>query len=154
EVTGIEGQRGPVSGADDIAANAHYLGELDPHRLVQVSGSIGDDPSLDPNLSLNQAADVDMYHFRITGTGNYSFAAEVFAGRIGSPLDPGVSLFRLNPGTGLLEFVDGNNNTRNPEQTANGFVPLYTDAALFTGLTAGEYYVAVSSGQNTPTPVE
>ena len=43
------------------------------------------------------ANQVDLYHFQITGPGRYSMLAEVFAGRIGSPLEPGVSLYELDP---------------------------------------------------------
>ena len=49
---------------------------------------------------------LDLYHFRVEGAGRYAFRAEVFAGRIGSPLDPGVSLFEMDPLTGRLRFVD------------------------------------------------
>ncbi len=93
--------------------------------LVQVAGVIGDDPF---GYAPNQ---VDMYHFTVTGTGNDSLVAEVFAGRIGSPLDPGVSLFRLEP-DGSLQFLAGNNNTDNPVATTVGnTTPLYTDSALY-----------------------
>ena len=57
-----------------------------------------------------------MYHFRISGPGRYAFVAEVFAGRIGSPLDPGVSLYYLDPSDNTLHFVAGNNNTVQPRR--------------------------------------
>ena len=96
-----------------------------------------------------------MYHFTVTGTGTYALAAEVFAGRIGSPLDPGVSLFRLDPADGSLQFIAGNNNTYDPATATDGFsTPLYTDSALFASLTAGDYYLAVAGGSNTPSPLE
>ena len=95
-----------------------------------------------------------MYHFTVTGTGNDSLVAEVFAGRIGSPLDPGVSLFRLDPDDGSLQFVAGNNNTYNPVATTDGYsTPLYTDSVLYASLTAGDYYLAVAGGSNTPSPL-
>jgi hypothetical protein len=109
---------------------------------------------------------VDFYHFTISGTGNYIFRAEVFAGRIGSPLDSGVSLFRVQGNQ--LVCVTGNDNTLNSTQTEipiftfdmNGnpvvdygsWLPFSQDSAINAGLTAGDYYVAVSSGANTPDP--
>ena len=80
--------------------------------------------------------------------------AEVFAGRIGSPLDPGISLFELDPSDGQLVFLAGNNNTLNPTQGTDGSIPLFTDSALTAGLTAGDYYLAVADGSNTPSPLE
>src|SRR5262249_36170642 len=74
----------------------------------------------------------------------------VFAGRIGSALDPGVSLYQWNPATQQLDFIDGNDNTLNNTQSTNGMTPLYTDAMLFASMTAGDYYMAVSGGGNTP----
>ena len=57
---------------------------------------------------------MDLYHFQIIGPGRYAMLAEVFAGRIGSPLDPGISLYELDPSTGQLVFLAGDNNTVNP----------------------------------------
>ena len=157
QVKANEGQP-PSAVADDTPAFAHDLGGLTAERLVQVSGVIGDDPSYDssnpdPTLS-NPSADVDMYHFHISGPGQYAFTAEVFAGRIGSPLDPGVSLFQMDPATRQLRFLDGNNNSRNPALATNGTLPLLEEPVLFSGLTEGDYYVAVSSNYNTPSSVE
>ena len=80
--------------------------------------------------------------------------AEVFAGRIGSPLDTGISLFELDPSDGELVFLAGNNNTLDPTLGTDGSVPLLTDSALSDGLTAGDYYLAVADGSNTPSPIE
>ncbi|HLQ43221.1 MAG TPA: DVUA0089 family protein, partial [Planctomycetaceae bacterium] len=151
QINGSEGTVGDSVIADDTPDGAHELGELTGTGVFQVAGTIGDDPYYDPNVDwlLNPANDVDMYHFQVHGEGSFSLAAEVFAGRIGSPLDPGVSLFqRLEDGS--LQFVVGNNNTLNPITATNWFTPIFTDAALFAGLTEGDYFVAVSSGQNTP----
>jgi hypothetical protein len=156
EVVG-EGRPGSDAVADDTATLAHDLGDLTPGLLVQATGAIGDDPfydPTDPDVILNPAWDVDLYHFHVGGAGRFALTAEVFAGRFGSPLDPGISLFVRDPETGQLRFLDGNNNTRNPESGTNRSVPLYTDAALFDGLTEGDYFVAVSSGLDTPTPVK
>ncbi len=96
-----------------------------------------------------------MYQFTVSGPGNYALVAEVFAGRIGSPLDPGVSLFELDPSDGSLQFIAGNNNTYDPVETTDGLsTPLYTDSALYASLTAGVYYLAVADGSNTPSPFE
>src|SRR5262249_10831995 len=105
-VDGIEGRTGPGATADDTAATAQELGDVTSAGLVRVVGAIGTDPfynpanapdpaNFDPSLYA-PANQVDMYHFHISGEGNYSLVADVFAGRIGSPLDPGVSLFELD----------------------------------------------------------
>jgi hypothetical protein len=96
-----------------------------------------------------------MYHFTLSGAGSYAFLAEAFAGRINSPLDPGISLYQLVPGDPTLRFVAGNNNTYDPVQTTNGQqVPLYSDSFLTASLTAGDYYLAVAGGSNTPSTLE
>ncbi len=135
---------------DDIPNTANDLGDLTSVVRLQALGAIGDDPfysyeSEDP-FAMNPAADVDLYHFTISGNGDYALVGEVLAGRIGSALDPALTLFRDNGG--VLEFVATNDNTFNPAVSTNGMVPLFSDAALFVGLTAGDYYLAVSSAGN------
>ena len=162
QVNGVDGVAGAAS-SDNTAATARQLGDVGGAGLIQVGGAIGVDPFLNPNLSpdptnpepqLFPANQVDLYHFPICGTGRYSLQSEVFAGRIGSMLDPGLSLFKLDPVTGLLVFVAGDNNSLDPTQGTDGTVPLFTDSALSAGLTAGDYYLAVSGGSNTPSPIE
>jgi hypothetical protein len=155
-VTGVEGTpvtSGPAGvnppPADDTWQNAHELGNVT--RLVQVAGAIGDNPYLAAS-GIQAGADIDMYHFRVSGLGLSALDAEVFAGRIGSPLDAGLSLFRLNPATGQLDFITGNDNSLNGSVATDGSSPLYTDPVLFAGLAAGDYYLVVSSGGNVPDP--
>ncbi len=146
-ITGNEGIPGTNAPADDTAATAHQLGDLSSGQFVQVAGAIGDD-STDTAIPFNPS-DVDLYHFQISGTGRYSFQTEVFAGRIGSPLDPAVSLFRLDPTDNLLHFVAANDDTLNNTVGHDGTPFLLAlDSYLFAGLTAGDYYVAVSSSGN------
>jgi methionine-rich copper-binding protein CopC len=157
QVSGIDGNVGLAAAADDTPATAHNLGDIASQGLIQVSGAIGVDPFYDPSNPdplYNPGNQVDLYHFRINGPGRYALAAEVFAGRIGSLLDPGVSLYVLAPDGHTLDFVAGNNNTYDPIQATDGSYPLYTDSALTAGLTAGDYYIAVSTGSNTPSPAE
>ncbi|HXG11336.1 MAG TPA: DVUA0089 family protein [Gemmataceae bacterium] len=157
EISGTENNRD--GSADDHLgdpfrpAGAHDLGELLGRGLVQRTGAIGDDPAYDPDrvdeefppFLQNRAADVDLYHFEITAPGRYALLAEVFAGRIGSPLDPGLSLFRVNP-DGVLELVAVNDNSYNDTVVPGNLrPPLWSDSLLFTGLSAGHYYLAVSS---------
>jgi hypothetical protein len=150
QVDGIEGNTGASAAADDTPAGAHDLGDVSSGRLVQVAGTIGDDPT-DP-VPFNPS-DVDLYHFRISGPGRYAFAAEVFAQRIGSPLNAAASLFVLDPADGRLHLVAGNDDTQNPTRASDGrSLPLFADPALFAGLTAGDYYLAVSSHNNVPDP--
>ena len=56
--------------------------------------------------------------------------AEVFSGRIGSPLDPALSLFGVDA-AGKLELIQTDDNTFDNSQATNFFVPLYTDARLY-----------------------
>jgi hypothetical protein len=156
-------------GGDDTAATTQNLGDLTNSNLVQVAGTIGSDPFYsyydpnNPNPSYpsfaypdNYAgAQVNLYHFRISGPGSYILLSEAFAGRIGSPLDAGLSLFKLQGGS--LVLVAANDNTFNGTTAVgdNGYAgtPLFTDPFLNAGLTAGDYYIAVSSGPNTPDPL-
>jgi hypothetical protein len=145
-ITGVEGGTGAVP--NDTAAGAINLGDISTTGLVQKAGAIGDDAGdpdpFDPN-------DVDMYHFSLTGPGSYAVTAEVFARRIGSSLDPGVSLYRLDATTGQLVLIDGDDNTGNSIGSTNGLtLPLLGDSLVFAGLTAGDYYIAVSSHKNVP----
>ncbi len=156
QVNGIDGITGAVA-SDDTATTAHDLGNLTSSGVVQVSGAIGDDPFYNPADPFNPSSpgnQVDLYHFTVTGTDPYSLVAEVFAGRIGSPLDPGVSLFELGS-DGTFQFIAGNNNTDNPVETTDGSsLPLYNDSVIYASLTAGDYYLAVAGGYNTPSPLE
>ena len=154
-MAGVEGSSTPNATADDTAATAHDLGNLTTAGIVRVPGAIGDDPFYTLDQGSSPGNDVDMYHFHVSGPGSYAFIAEVFAGRIGSPLDPGVSLFRLDPADHSLHFIDGNNNTYNPVRPAIGFLtPFYPDSVLYGRLTAGDYYVAVAGGSNVPSSLE
>jgi hypothetical protein len=149
-VAGVEGNTAPGAGADDTPAGAHDLGNVSDGRLVQAAGAIGDDPT-DP-VPFNPS-DVDLYHFRVSGPGRYAFAAEIFAQRIGSPLNAAASLFVLDPADGRLHPVTGDDDTQNPTvATDHRSVPLFADPAIFAGLTAGDYYLAVSSRKNVVDP--
>lgn len=147
QINGIDGVAGAATPADTIAT-AHDLKDITTSGLVQAVGAIGVDPT-DPAGTYNPAA-VEMYHFTITGSGRYAFAAEVFARRIGSPLAPAATLFqRLSDGT--LRLVDVNSGTGNNVVAPDGTTGLLvSDAALFEGLTAGEYFLAVSAAPNYP----
>ncbi len=154
QIVGSEGR--PVADStpgDDTPATATDLGNLTSLGPVQVAGVVGDDPFYDPAsddpLVSNPAADVDLYHFRVAGPGRFALIAEAFAGRIGSALDPALTLFQRVDG-GALRLVGTNNNTLNDSVASNDTVPLFTDAALFAGLTEGDYYLAVSSAGNDP----
>jgi len=161
QVDGIDGVAGATS-SDDTASSARDLGNVVGAGIIQVSGAIGDDPSFNPDLSPDPtnpepqfvpANQVDLYHFQISGPGRYAMLAEVFAGRIGSPLNPGISLYELDPSDGELVFLAGNTGTLNPTEGTDGSIPLFTDPALTDGLTAGDYYLAVADSSNTPSPL-
>jgi hypothetical protein len=150
QVAGIEGNTGANPQPADTRATAHDLGDVTQAGIVQVAGAIGVDPT-DP-VPFNPAQ-VEVYHFHVNGTGRFAFTAEVFANRIGSPLDAGVSLFQDVGARQPPKLLAGNDNTFNPTQSDNGaYSPLYTDPVLYAGLTAGDYYLVVSSGGNVPDP--
>jgi hypothetical protein len=155
QIDGIKGRTGAGATSDDTPATAQNLGDITTQGLVQVAGAIGSDPYYNTaDAAHNPANDVDLYHFQISGPGRFAFAAEVFAGRIGSPLDPGVSLYQLDPTDDSLEFLAGNNNTSNVTPASDGSTPLAFDSMLSQGLTAGDYYIAVAGGFNVPSPTE
>ena len=153
----IAGTPAAATVSDDTAATAQNLGNITHSGIAQAVGAIGNDPayspySPSPNLT-NPASQVDLYHFQISGSGNYEFSAEVFAGRIGSTLEPALSLFRVdaNNTQDPLQLVASNDGSGNQTVSSNGqFLPLLTDPVLDVGLTAGDYYVAVSSSGNMP----
>lgn len=148
EINGVLADQG-----NDTPDTAIDLGNIEDLGLVQLRGVIGDDPHY--SLSdFNQIAgrDVDLYHFQITSSAPIAIQAEVFAGRLGSTLDSGLSLFWLDPSTGHLVLVAGNSRTNNQTRATNGFTPLVNDSAIVTGLVAGDYYIAVADGLNTYDP--
>jgi methionine-rich copper-binding protein CopC len=152
-VTGIEGG----TTADDTLATSHNLGDVTGVGVVRATGAIGADPFYDPTNpvpSYYPGNGVNMYRFHVSGTGRFALVAEAFAGRIGSPLDPGLALYRVDPADNSLHFVAGDNNTLNATVATDGSTPLQFDAALFASLTGGDYVIAVSSGLNTPSPLE
>jgi hypothetical protein len=143
----------PTRAGDDTPATSTNLGNLAESRHLQVEGAIGNDRFYRANssnpLAQNRAADVDLYHIQVTGNGRFGLTVEAFAGRIGSPLDPALTLFRADS-SGALRQIAANNDTLNTTVSTNGQLPLFTDALLFAGLTAGDYYLAVSSSGNDP----
>lgn len=136
---------------DDTSATAKDLGDLTAIPRMQVSGTIGDDRFYNVAskdlFAMNPASDVDLYRFSITGDGTFALIAETFAGRIGSPLDPALTLFRADD-VGGLQLVTTNNNSLNSVESTNGQIPFFSDAVLFSSLSAGEYFLAVSSSGN------
>lgn len=153
QVIGNEGHEADAP-SDDTPANPHVLGNVADAGLIEVEGAIGDQPlpADFPFGRFNPAADVDLYHFHLDGEGRHALIADVFAGRIGSPLNPALSLFRLDRSTGLLGYVTGNDASLNDVLSSQGWFALFDDPVLFVGLTAGDYYLAVSGTGNFPDP--
>jgi hypothetical protein len=145
QVTGVGGNP-PADGIHTQIAS-HDLGEAPVGQLVQVPGAIGDD-YID-GVTPFDTNEMQMYHFQVSSSGQYQITAEVFANRIGSPLNAALSLYRLDSGN-QFTLVAANADTTNQTQGADGSQPLYLDPALDAGLTAGDYYLAVSSGLNVP----
>jgi hypothetical protein len=151
-IVGGEAQGGAV---DDTLATAQSVQDITQAGLVQRPGVIGDDPFYSAGGAGN---DVDMYRFSVSGPGRYVLTAEAFAGRIGSPLDAALTLFRPTGGTNAdgspaWQLVAGNDNSFNPVTGPPGQEPLWADPLLFAGLTAGDYVIAVSSSGNYADPL-
>lgn len=176
-IQGIE-DHDPSAPADDTLAGAQPLGDMTNAGLRQLTGEVGGDVfyTFDPNSLFNPSnfgtpslfagQDVNMYRFTVSGASGSSYVlrAEVFAGRIGSPLDSGLALYRVvnlssDPSRPdyQLQFITANDNTLNgmpaSDGLGNSWLPLFGDSAVFAGLTPGEYVLAVSSGPNTPDPL-
>jgi hypothetical protein len=156
QVTGIEGNTAPGAGADDAVPSPtspttpHELGDITGAGLLQFNGAIGDDPTdpipFDPS-------DVDLYHFEISGSGFYAVSLDLFTERIGSTLQGGLSLFAVSPTTGQLTLLDSyDEGQANAQIRLTNGQPIFSDPVLFDGLTAGDYYVAVSGSFNVPDP--
>ena len=144
---GVAGVTGATTAGDTIGT-ARELNDITSAGLVQVSGALGFDPT-DPKRIFNAQA-VELYHFQIHGAGQFALSAEVFAGRIGSPLVSAVTLFQRD-GAGTLHLIGTNNGSFNPTVATDGVsTPLLSDPLFFAGLQAGDYYLAVSSAGNTP----
>ena len=147
-VAGILGNVSANPTADDTLATAHELGNVTNAGLVQTQGVIGDNPN-DPT-PFNPAS-VDFYHFEITGTGNYAFGAEVFANRIDSQLGAAIQLYQMEPNGTLVELAN-NQGSMNATIADNAQVPLFSDPVVYASLSAGNYYVAVTSQFTTYDP--
>ncbi len=145
QVTGVDGVAG-ASASDDTISTAHDLGDLTASGAARVSGAIGVDPFA--SWAANQ---VDLYHFRVTGPGQYAFVAEADGGRIGSSLQPALALYEMVNGQPQLVSADGM-GTGNQAVATDGSTPLANDAVVYAGLTAGDYYLAVGGFYNLPDP--
>jgi hypothetical protein len=145
QVAGIK-DLGQTTSIDTIAT-ADNLGNL-INTGIRLTGAIGND-STDP-IRFNPG-NVDIYSFTITGAGRFALTAEVDAQRIGSPLDAGLSLFEVGADQ-QVHLIASNDNSLNATPATNGTIPLFSDPVLFTGLTAGTYYLAVSGSGNVPDP--
>jgi hypothetical protein len=149
QVDGIEGDTSANPGPDDTPATAHQLGNVTNVGLVQATGIIGDDAS-DQAFPFDPA-DVDLYHFQVAGAGNFAFGAEVFANRVGSQLGASMQLYRMQADGSLVE-VASNDGSGNPTTASNFTVPLFSDPVVYASVTAGDYYLAVTSQFNTYDP--
>lgn len=163
QVTGVEGNTSAGAAADDTYATAHDFGDISNSVLRQAAGTIGDDPWYDYNspdplgIQNNPSNDVDLYHFTLSGPGDYTLTADTFAGRVGSPLLPQNTLYRVTKdvhGNPVFTLVGSNSGSLNATQytDANGLtvVPFANDPVLYAGLQAGEYVLAVSTVGNQP----
>lgn len=154
-VSSVESETG--SSGNDTAATSIDLGNIEDLGLVQIAGFIGNDPHYNfsrSNPGLFAGNDVDLYHFHIDSAIAVGLQVEVFAGRIGSALNAGVTLYRLDVSSGTLVYVAGDNESYNLTRATDGTVPLFHDPVIVAGLRAGEYFLAVSQGLNTVSLME
>jgi hypothetical protein len=149
QVAGPAGNFDPTQQPGTWTGTAYDITSAADGRLHQISGAVGVDPT-DPS-GFYQAG-VGLYHFSINHPGTYALDAEVFAGRIGSPLDASLTLFKMEQGTPT--FVASNGGVENPIAGTNNVAVLFTDPALFAALGPGDYYLAVSAGVNFPDPYD
>ena len=121
------GSRGPRS-PPTPPATAHDLGDLTGSGLVQVAGSIGNDPFFDPTSpdpTRNPGNGVEFYHFRVSGAGPLRLRWPR-----SSPAGSARRSTRAWRSTGSTprrrpsQFVAGNNNTGDPAAATDGSTPL------------------------------
>jgi hypothetical protein len=141
---------GPAA-PDNTPATAQPL-TFSAAGFAQVAGAIGDNPYSAVPFDPNQ---VDAYQFQITSPGQYALTAEAFAGRIGSSLNPALSLYvAVN---GRLELVATNDDSFNDTAAVAAspvLTPLATDPVLYAALAPGDYYLVVSGSGNNPDPFQ
>ena len=151
------GNVGPAAAADDTPATAHDLGNISSQGLIQVAGAIGADPFYDssnPDPLFNPGNQVDLYHFRIQVQGGTRWSPR------SSPAGSARRSIPASACTGLLPMATRWSSWR--ETTTRTIRPRPPTARprwrwmrrSSAGLTAGDYYIAVSSGWNTPSPLE
>jgi hypothetical protein len=144
----VTGQGGnPPANGSSTQIPSHDLGMVQVGQLVQVPGMIGDD--FIDGVTPFDSNEVQMYHFQVSGTGQFQITAEVFANRIGSPLNAALALYRLD-GDNHFDLVAANADTTNQTKGIDRSEPLYQDPEIDAGLMPGDYYLAVSSGLNVP----
>jgi len=165
-VDGYEGITTPGVTADDTPETAHDPRRPDHGRSrCNCIGAIGDDPFYNPNNSADPWSpdpiysagnDVDLYHFRITTAGRYALLAEVFAGQDRlAARPPGSASIGSIPTPIRSSSSPGTTTPPTPRRTTDlSALPLFADAMLTVALGPGDYYIAVSSGSNTPSPLE
>jgi hypothetical protein len=147
QINGLAGNLDPTLQPGVTPGSAYQVPNATDGRLHQLTGAVGDDPTDAAGFDSNG---VEYYHFTVGGTDPYALDAEVFAGRIGSPLEPVLTLFQAD-GNGLHPLMS-NAGTQDRARDAVSRTPLATDPALFATLAPGDYYLAVSTGQNYPGP--
>jgi hypothetical protein len=147
QVAGPPGNLDPSQQPGTWTGTAFDITNAADGRLHQLSGAVGDDPT---DFAGFYQPGFQLYHFTIDQAGAYSFGAELFAGRIGSPLNASLTLFQVQNGT--PSFVASDGDTANNLPGTNNKAALYTDPALFVSLGPGEYYLAVSASVNFPDP--
>jgi hypothetical protein len=132
----IDGQptlaRGYEEASERIAdAPAVQLARTDS---IWIAGFIGDTRQRGSGTATN---DVDLYRIDLPTGDHYALALRTLAQRIGSPLDPAVSLF-----DSAGQFLASNDDAMHDGALS--------DSEVFAGVNGGTYYIAVSAGGNLP----
>ncbi len=102
---------------------------------IWIAGKVADSLLL---ASGQQANDVDLYRIELVGTGRMAVRVDAYGQRIGTGLDPALSIFDA-AGNLIASDDDWNVLGQSPQ-----------DASLALGLDPGVYYVGVSGGGNLP----
>ena len=149
--------------SDDTAATAHDLGDVTGAGLVQVAGAIGDDPSFNPSLSptrptpsRNSSPPTRWTSITSRSPGPGSTRCSPRSSRAGSARrwTPASACSSSIRATASSSSSPATTTRSTPPRAPTGRSPCSPTPALTAGLTAGDYYLAVADGSNTPSPLE
>jgi hypothetical protein len=132
-VDGLSGQANGYDESSERLTDAPAL-TLNGNESCWVAGIIGDTLL---HGAVKVRNDVDFYRIDLPAGDHYALTLRAIAGRIGSPLDPALSLF-----DSIGQLLASNDDS-----SQEGAL---SDSELRLGLDGGTYYIGVSAGGNLP----